>query len=228
MRRTIPFASLAALCLACTCAAEEEGTPPPAAPVAPAPTEPSAATTAPAPTAGAFDPRQTGTRAYARFRQSGFAYAAVVTGVRGDGQIDVVYADGDTETLPPESLSPDAVRPGLRVEARIRSWRQWFPGVVQRRVGHAVFVHFDDGDEEWTSIGLVRLPADEVPTDVGTVPAPPSDVPFPEPGSRVVANYHDEGWYYPAVVAERRDDGQVHAIYADGDSEWLSPSQVRP
>jgi hypothetical protein len=151
----------------------------------------------------------------------------VVTGVGTDGRIRVVYADGDTEAVSEESLYPDSIAPGMRVEARIRTWRQWFPGEVQRRVGHAVFVRFDDGDEQWTSIGLVRVPIGDVSRDAPVAPVAPPTVPVPQPGSRVVANYRGEGWFYPAVVAETRDDGQVHVIYADGDSEWRPTSDVR-
>lgn len=216
-RKAIPFLLLATLSLACTCSGEEldgmMGASEPAEPAAPA---------------AAFDPSQPGTRALAPFQDSGFAYAAVTTGIRAeDGRIHVVYADGDTEVVPQDSLFPDSIGPGTRVEARIRSWAQWYSGEVQRRVGHAVFVRFDDGDEEWTSIGLVRIPVQEVPRDAPQAAVAPPGVPAPQPGSRVVANFQRDGWFYPAVVAETRDDGQVHVIYADGDSEWLPPSEVR-
>src|SRR5690606_5245414 len=115
-----------------------------------------------------------------------------------------------------------------RVEARIRRWPRFFPGVLERRLGHAVFVRFDDGDQQWTSIGLVRAAAAQLPRDAREAPAPPSTVAIPEVGAAVVANYQRRGWYYAGVIVGARDDGQVDVVYADGDREWLAPSDVRP
>ena len=224
------FALLAALCLACTTGSDDDAPPPTPTPT-PTPQAPPAPTpgTAPStPDPGVFDPSAVGSEALAHYRSSGFAYASVITGVRDGGRVDVVYADGDSETLATTELYPEAIVQGTRVEARIRQWTRFFPGTVQRRVAHAVFVRFDDGDEQWTSIGLVRLPAAGLRRDATPATGTRPTGTVPEAGSAVLANYQGQGWYYPAIVAERRADGQVHVIYADGDGEWLAPDRVRP
>lgn len=228
------FALLAALCLACTTGTDDDT--PPAAPTPPATPTPTPTKQGPTPPVpgpstadpSVFDPSAVGSRALAHYRNSGFAYAAVITAVRDDGTVDVVYADGDNETLASTQLYPETIVEGTRVEARIRRWTRFFPGTVTRRVAHAVFVRFDDGDEQWTSIGLVRLAAAGLRRDATPATGTEPTATVPEAGSAVVANYQAQGWFYPAIVAERRPDGQVHVIYADGDGEWLAPDQVRP
>lgn len=223
------FALLAALSLACSLFESTESPAPVVAPTPPVTTAPEAAPSAPAePPSQAFDPRAIGTRVLANYQRAGFAYAAVVTGTFGDDTVNVVYADGDSERLPPSELYPEVLAPGTRVEARIRQWDRFFPGRIARRVAHAVFVEFDDGDQQWTSIGFVRVPVASLSRDAAAaIGNEPSGAP-PAAGSAVLANYQRAGWFYPAILAESRDDGQVHVIYADGDSEWLAPSDVRP
>ena len=226
-RLALAWSALAALSMACGIFDAEQDEAAAAEPTpAPLPTKASPAPTpSPTPPPG-FDPRSTGTRALARFQGGAHAYAAVTTGVSAEGRPMVVYADGDVETLAPDALAPDSLGPGTAVEARIRQWPRFFPGRVERRIGHAVFVRFDDGDERWTSIGLVRVPTTAAAggTEVST---PPSTVPIPQVGAPVIANYQQRGWYYAGVIVENRADGQVHVIYADGDSEWLPRDQVR-
>lgn len=220
-RMLAPFSILAALCLACGVGSTEDDDadeiPLPEPPTVPSTPDPAAPE----------EPRIIGTRHLAHYDGTGFAYAAVVTGTFGEDQLGVVYADGDTERLEREDLYPDQVGVGSRVEARIRRWNRFFPGTITQRVAHAVFVEFEDGDRQWTSIGLVRVPVGSLSRTASEVPHPePSGTP-PAPGSGALANYHGDGWYYPAVVADTRGS-EVHVIYADGDSEWLATGQVRP
>jgi len=216
-----PLLVLAVLCLACGVGATEQTDDEAVEPTVPEPVPP----TPPPP--AEEEPRIIGTRHLAHFNSTGFAYAAVVTGTFDADRLGVVYADGDTERLERGDLYPDQIGVGSRVEARIRQWDRFFPGRITQRVAHAVFVEFDDGDRQWTSIGLVRAPVGELSRTADEAPHPdPTGTP-PAPGSGALANYHGQGWYYPAVVVDARDD-TVHVIYADGDSEWLATSQVRP
>lgn len=233
-RRLVAFGTLTALSLACTLPADDDAPPTPTVPTptVPMPTVPTPAvptpavrTPAPAPT---FDPHASGTRVLARFQGGAAAYAAVVTETGTAGRVNVVYADGDTETVEAATLVPDSLGAGSRVEARIRQWPRFFPGVLERRLGHAVFVRFDDGDQQWTSIGLVRAAAGPLARDGAEVPAPPATIAIPEVGAPVVANYQRRGWYYAGVIVGARDNGHVDVVYADGDREWLARDEVRP
>jgi hypothetical protein len=217
-------------CQACSLfESERDESPPPVATTTTAPPVVPTGTAPPPPPVAppAFDPQATGTRVLARYQNGGDAYIAVVTQQAGGGNVNVVYADGDAEALPASALSPDSIAEGSRVQARIRSWPNFHPGTLQRRIGHAVFVRFDDGDEQWTSIGLVRTAANEIPANAREAPLPPSTVPMGQVGAQVVANYQRAGWFYAGVVVETRADGMLHVIYADGDREWLAAADVR-
>lgn len=185
------------------------------APSAPAPVEP-------------VSPIGPGSAGMVEYRDTGQLYAAVVTEALPGGEVRVVFADGDTRTVSASSVKPDVLAVGMRVGARLRSWPRFVSGRVLRRIGHAVFVEFDDGDRQWTSIGLVRIPADAVRSDaVPASVATPTALPG-EPGSTVTANYRGDGRWYAGVVVERRsEDGKLHVIYSDGDNEWLDSSGVR-
>lgn len=227
-RRLATACALAVLCQACSIFEKDEADPPPPAP-APAPAAAqNAAPIVPPPIAPAFDPNATGTRVLARYQNGALSYAAVVTQQSGADNVNVVYADGDVETLPISALVPDSLAEGSRVQARIRAWPRFFPGTLQRRIGHAVFVRFDDGDEQWTSIGLLNVAQSDLQPNGREGPLPASDVPMGQVGAQVVANYQSRGWYYAGVVVETRPDGAMHVIYADGDREWLPASSVRP
>lgn len=221
------------LALGCDDGESRDDPPPPVAPepATPTPTEPAPVTpvtptpTAP-PAATGIQPGATGMAAY---RGEGFLYAAVVTERQADGRLTVVYADGDSETIDASGFKPDRLGVGTRVEARIRAWPRFFPGHVARRIGHALFIEFDDGDRQWTSIGLVRIAATDVGPNATAVDVETPTARSGAPGSTVVANYRGEGRWYAGVVAERRsEDGKLHVIYADGDSEWVDPGMVRP
>jgi predicted lipoprotein with Yx(FWY)xxD motif len=211
------------------CGCEDESPPPPpvstleAAPPAPAP--PALAPSPPAVAAPGLI--AAGTTGMANWQQRGHFYPVVVTGSAPDGRVSVVYADGDMEWVQPGVIRPDVIGVGTRLEARVRTWPRFFPGRVTQRIGHAVFVEFDDGDRQWTSIGLVRVGAADFPAAAPVEAAAPT-ARLGDAGSLVLANYQGAGQWYPAVVAARRqEDGAVHVIYADGDNEWVAPARIR-
>lgn len=231
--RAASFGLLALASLACTLFGAEERapssvTPEPVAPepVAVEPAAPGTPPASPAASPSGFDAHAVGTRGLANFQRQGYAYAAVVTGTFGDDTVNVVYADGDNERVPPSELYPDTITEGTRVEARVRSWPRFHPGRVARRIAHAVFIEFDDGDRLWTSVGLVRVPVGQLSRSAAPATHEPTAT-APAVGSAVVADYQGVGWYYPAIVAEQRADGRMLVVYADGDSEWREPSSVR-
>ncbi len=68
------------------------------------------------------------------------------------------YLDGPERMLTPELIKRFDVRVGARIECRWRGGPNYFPGQLAQVEGERVFVKYDDGDEEWNSIRLLRIP----------------------------------------------------------------------
>jgi hypothetical protein len=126
----------------------------------------------------------------------------------------------------PELVKPLEVGVGLRVEGRWRGGDAYSPGVIDQQRGERIHIRYDDGDEEWTTIRLVRIP--EVP-----VPSPPASAPTEAPagpggwrtGDRVLAQWGRNGLWYAGTV--RAVDGDHHHVhFDDGDQTWAGPDEL--
>jgi hypothetical protein len=161
-----------------------------------------------------------GTVVLANYRNLGQYYAGVVTAVTGD-QLSVLYADGDTETLPTSAVLPDRLTPPLSGEAMRDG--SFVPVSIERRVGHALAVTFPDGRRLWTSVALVRVTAASLPA---TTHADADAPPFGQVGSLVLARYTGDGHWYEAVVGELTG-ALRRVVYADGSGEDLPLDALR-
>ena len=192
-----------------------------ATPTAPAPAVPTSSPVAvPAvatPTAASAE----GMVVLANYHGLGRYYVGVVTAVTGD-QLSILYADGDTETLPASSTMPD--RLGAPMAAEWFDGTSYVPCTVERRTGHALGLLFPDGRRQWTAIAFVRVEPANLPAVAP--PIPPSS-PFGEPGSIVLARYGGDGYWYEAVVGEVVGE-QRRVVYADGSSEDRPMDALRP
>jgi hypothetical protein len=180
----------------------------------------------PARNASASPLARPGSACLVNFRGAGWYYAGVVTSDRQDGSVDVVYADGSTERVAAPDLIEDTIGPGSRVEARARTWRRFYRGVVTSRVGHAVHLRYDDGDSGWTSVALVRVARSRI-NEANTSGAVPPPAGPGTPGSEVLAAYRGLGLFFPGVITAVGVDGSIAVVYADGDTEVLRPAMVR-
>jgi hypothetical protein len=75
-----------------------------------------------------------------------------------DDRIIVQYLDGPERMLTPELLRKFDLRAGAKIECRWKGGPNYFAGTLAKVEGERVFIQYDDGDEEWTSIRLVRIP----------------------------------------------------------------------
>ncbi len=76
--------------------------------------------------------------------------------VKGGGFL-VIYDDGDQEVVPIPRIKKFNINVGSKVRARYSDGK-FYPGVVNKIVGNALYILFDDGEKSWTSwsgIGLV-------------------------------------------------------------------------
>lgn len=99
---------------------------------------------------------------------------------------------------------------GSRVQCNWRNLGKLYPGTVAQKNGDAVFIHYDDGDQENTRTGMCKLMAGE------TASAPnPSGL---KVGSRVVCNWKARGTFYSGTIT-RLNGAAAHIKYDDGDEE---------
>ena len=86
----------------------------------------------------------------------GFTYPAEILSVDGD-KIVVHFLDGPERMLTPELIRRLDLAVGSRVECRWKGGPQYFPGKIDQADGDRIHVAYDDGDQEWTTIRLVRV-----------------------------------------------------------------------
>lgn len=76
---------------------------------------------------------------------------------RADDRLLVQFDDGDRAWVTPHEALPLDLDDGARVYGRWQGGGQYHPGLVTSRVGDALHIRYDDGDEEWTSVSMVRV-----------------------------------------------------------------------
>src|ERR1043165_2104109 len=105
---------------------------------------------------------ETGARVLGNFQKSGTWYPGSLQSIQ-ENAFQMAYDDGDEETLTAESvvaetlITVDKLAIGDRVFARWADGACYYMGdVIGLRSGE-VEVRYDDGDEEWTKLDVVRL-----------------------------------------------------------------------
>jgi hypothetical protein len=92
----------------------------------------------------------------------GCTYPAEIVSIDGD-KIIVQFLDGPERMLTPELIRRFELKVGMPVESRWRGGQRFFRGTIQKLEGDRVFLHYDDGDEEWSNVRLLRLPPSDAP-----------------------------------------------------------------
>ena len=90
----------------------------------------------------------------------GYTYPAEILSIDGD-KVVVHFLDGPERMLTPELVKPFALKAGMSVECRWKGGQTYFPGKLTQVEGDRAHIAYNDGDEEWTTIRLVRLPPKE-------------------------------------------------------------------
>lgn len=102
-----------------------------------------------------------GTRVLAKWpAEQEWWYPGTIVG-GGDGSVVVQYDDGDRTELQTDEVGPLMLGVGARVYVRWQTGPAYYPGRISEVLGSAIHVNYDDGDREWTTIGLVRVHQDE-------------------------------------------------------------------
>ena len=146
-------------------------------------------------------------------------YAGRVAAKEGD-KLFIHYNDGDKEHTmaskcrPQATVSMDAMTQGSAVECRWKNGAKWYRGVIAEKTGQQVFIHYNDGDKEHTTLSKCRA----------LNAAPSAEL---VRGSLVVCNWKGGGTWYPGVIAEKTGNA-VFIKYNDGDQENTTLNMCRP
>jgi hypothetical protein len=77
--------------------------------------------------------------------------------------LEVQFDDGDRSEVAPWEVMALSIRIGSRVHGRWKGGPHYYPGVVSEQRGEAIHIAYDDGDEEWTTVGLIRVHHSDLP-----------------------------------------------------------------
>lgn len=97
-----------------------------------------------------------GQRVLARWHPEVYSYPGTIAALFGE-RYQVNFDDGDRALVTGDDLAPLDVTVGSRVFGRWRGGNLYYPGVVVQQSGENIYIQYDDGDEEWSLIGLVRV-----------------------------------------------------------------------
>jgi hypothetical protein len=97
-----------------------------------------------------------GDRVLANWSHDEYWYPAFIRVVDGD-HIQVHFDDGDKQTTTADRLMPLDIEVGDRVHCRWNGGSAYYAGRVARKEDEQIFVEYEDGDEEWTTISCLRV-----------------------------------------------------------------------
>jgi hypothetical protein len=74
-----------------------------------------------------------------------------------EGQYEISFDDFDREWTAAAKIVPENLKAGDRVQSRWLGKTTYYPGTIQERMGNAIYIVYDDGDEEATTVNHVRV-----------------------------------------------------------------------
>ena len=87
-------------------------------------------------------------------------YPGVVLAVENGKRLQVLFDDGDQALLLPGKIKRLEFQVGDRIYCRRQGGPIFYPGEITAQKGETIRVHYDDGEDETTTIRLVRLEPD--------------------------------------------------------------------
>lgn len=178
-----------------------------------------------------------GERVLAKWNDSYF-YPGLIRDISGNTCL-VIFDDGDGAWVHFAHIVTPDIHTGSRVFCRARGGPAYFPGVVNQQKGETILVRYDHGEEEWTSISMVRVqrPIANVNPDSMSGPAPvptKQTLDLGEPvkdtnwrvGDRVLARWIDFYWY-PGTILGIGERG-IHVLYDFGEQWVVQESALMP
>lgn len=78
-----------------------------------------------------------------------------------DDSAFILFDDGTRRSVPLANLRELDVSPGTRLYGKWKNGWLFCPGTVTETNGDAIFIEYDDGDKEWTTVAMIRVPTAE-------------------------------------------------------------------
>jgi hypothetical protein len=152
-------------------------------------------------------------------------YPADILTIDGD-RVTLQYLAGAQGFVTPELIKPLEVGVGLRVEGRWRGGDTYFPGVIDQERGERIHIRYDDGDGEWTTVRLIRIPEAPAPEPLVSVPGKSAGGAGGwRVGDRVLACWSRNGLWYAGTVRGAEADS-YHVLFDDGDQTWVKADEL--
>ena len=120
--------------------------------------------------------------------------------------------DGHKETVPATRIVKNDI--GVKSEVFVRWKKQpiYYFGSVAKKEGERLLIHYDDGDEEWTTTGMLKAVRGKIAA-------------LCKPGQHVLAPSVHPFLWYPGVIGSLMD-GRARIIFLDGEQLWAPFDQV--
>jgi hypothetical protein len=132
----------------------------------------------------------------------------------------VLFDDGEERWIAEDQILPLQIDVGDRVFVRVPGGASYAPGFVLRREGEKINVQFDDGTDEQTSLGMLRIDPTQWKDPGGAQPASRWII-----GDRVLCKWSKDTYWYPGTI-QAIDGGRLHVYFDDGDNEWTTADRV--
>jgi hypothetical protein len=148
-----------------------------------------------------------------------YFYPGVVRDNR-DGRVNILFEDGAEANLRADQTMELKLEPGDYVQVRVPLGRDFTPAKLLRWNGQLVTVEHAEGDQETTSLGMIRIDRAAWKVAGSQRPRLPWIV-----GDRVWGLWSGDRCWYPGTLQAIQTD--LHILFDDGDREWLPPDKVR-
>jgi hypothetical protein len=162
---------------------------------------------------------QPGNRILATRLDDDFWYPGTVQQSDGSRHL-ILFDDGEERWMPDDQVLPLLIEAGDRLFVRVPGGGSYAPCFVLRRDGEKINVQFDDGTDEQTSLGMMRVDPTQWKDPGGVARASRWIV-----GDRVLARWSRDMYWYPATIQTINRD-RLHVYFDDGDNEWTTADQV--
>ena len=68
----------------------------------------------------------------------------------------IIFADGDQKVIPQALIKPFNLSVGYKVIAKWKNGK-YYPGTVNKIIGRAAYIHYDDGDKGWCPFSGIAI-----------------------------------------------------------------------
>jgi hypothetical protein len=97
-----------------------------------------------------------GDRCLANWSYDEYLYPGTIIEIDGNSY-HIQYDDGDREWLSAGNLWVENLGVGSYVSVNWLMDGYYYFGTIEERIGDVIFIQYDDGDVEWTTIAAVRI-----------------------------------------------------------------------